>query len=94
MSLRFVEQRFGLSVREIDGELVILDKSGGFVYQLNSTAKFIWERCNGQLTVGDIASEIVGRFHVSPEAALNDVASTIADLQKLNLVFTTEQGGC
>ena len=79
-------QRIDLKSRLLDGEIVVLDRDGGFVHQFNTTASYIWERCNGQHTLAEIAAQVCEMFEVDQEAALKDVIDSVRQLQKLRLL--------
>ena len=50
--------REDLSARVIGGEVVVLDRDGGKVHQLNATASYVWGRCDGRLTEAEIADDL------------------------------------
>src|SRR5919106_5259514 len=70
----------------VEGEMVILDRAQGLVHQLNRTASYIWERCDGQYTPYEIAAQLCQTFEVNQEAAIGDVVAVIQQLQKLGLI--------
>ena len=78
--------RADVLVREIDGELVILDRTRGLVHQLNDTASFVWQRCNGDRSVREIATDVAATFDVSVETAQRDVGATLEQLVELSLL--------
>ncbi len=80
------KRRPDLSVRVIEGETVVLDRQAGLIHQLNPTASFIWERCNGNATVADIAKELSDAFGVDPETAAQDVTAIVRQLYELTLL--------
>ena len=82
----FPRQRAGLKSRLVDGEMVVLDQDGALVHQLNRTATYIWERCNGQHAPAEIAAELCQVFEVDPKTALKDVFDAIRQLQDLRLL--------
>ena len=77
-------------VREIDGELVILDRGRGVVHQLNGTATLVWKHCDGARTVSDIAEALSRAYDVSVDIAERDVAATVRQLAELHLLADTE----
>lgn len=75
----------GLNIRIIDDEVVIADIESGDVHQLNPTASFIWQLCDGETTVEQVVSSVVERYEISQAQARQDVEAVIDDLLKLNL---------
>jgi len=73
-------------VREIDGEILVLDTLSNQVHQLNRTASFIWRMCDEGVMPEAIASALAAEFAVDEETALKDVAKTISRLRSLNLL--------
>ena len=80
------KQRPGLVVRDSENEAVVLDKEQDLVHQLNPTSAFIWQRCDGNHSVGEIAEELAETFDVDPETARRDVESAVDQLADLGLV--------
>ena len=79
-------RRLDLTIRELDGEMVILDRQAGLVHQLNRTASCIWEACDGSATPAELAEVVARTFDVDPNTAAEDVAAAVAQLQKLSLL--------
>jgi hypothetical protein len=75
-------QRVDVKRRLVDGEMIVLDRDGGLVHQLNRTATYIWKRCNGQYTPAEIAAQLCEMFEVDQETALRDVVDSIRQLRK------------
>lgn len=73
-------------VREIDGEILMLDTLSNQVHQLNRTASFIWRMCDAGTMPETIASALASKFAVDEETALNDVVETLSKLRLLNLL--------
>lgn len=82
--------RADLSVRTVEGEVVILDKHSGRIHQLNSTASFVWNKLDGRTPVPAIVADLVREFDVALAIAEADVARVIEDLVRLELVTTSE----
>jgi coenzyme PQQ biosynthesis protein PqqD len=79
-------QRSDVRVRVVDGETVIFDRRRGLIHVLNSTAHFIWERCDGTATIADIAQQLATAFEVDPQKVAADVAAFIAQLHAVELL--------
>lgn len=62
-----------------DTGTVILMLSG-MMHQLNLIGGIIWQQCDGQKTLADIAAELAKEFSVEQMEIESDVAEFIADL--------------
>ena len=74
------------SLEEVAGETLVLDDQQGRVHQLNSTASFIWKRCDGKTTIQQIVNALIDNFDVELEVARRDVTEVVAKLRSLNLL--------
>ena len=83
-------ERPGLLVRVVDGETVLLDRAQGLIHRLNGTASLIWERCNGERGVGEVAAAVASAFHVDLETAERDVTAAVQQLAALGLLNGTD----
>lgn len=72
--------------REVEGEMVVMDKESEQIHQLNQTASFIWQRCDGEHDEQEIAEELAEAFEVDRETALQDVADTLNKLEEIGLL--------
>jgi hypothetical protein len=88
----FPRRRADVQARGLDGETLVLDRVGGLIHQLNETATFVWTRCTGDRSLGDIARELADAFDVAPETAVQDVERTVEQLRSVRLVDTDEGG--
>jgi hypothetical protein len=79
-------RRCDMSVRAVDGELLVLDRTAHRIHQFNRTASFIWNRCDGQLTVAGIVGELTAAFEVEPDAAREAVTALIGQFRQLGLL--------
>jgi uncharacterized protein (DUF2267 family) len=81
-----LSRRLDLTIRELDGVLVILDRLDFRVHQLILTASCIWEACDGSTTPAELVEVVTRTFDVDPNTAAEDVAATVAQLLKLRLL--------
>ena len=79
--------RPGLSVRLVDGEVVILDRETEKIHQLNSTASLVWNRLAKESDLADVAREFSTLFDVEESAALEDVRRIVEKLRELRLLL-------
>jgi hypothetical protein len=81
-------RRSDLRARVVEGEVIVLDRQRELVHQLNTTAGYIWDRCDGHHSVAVIARDLAGVFDVEVEAAQRDVADAVRKLEAAGLVDT------
>ena len=86
----YPKQRSDVRVRVVDGETVVFDRRRGLIHQLNPTAHYIWERCDGHTAVADIAQQLAKAFEVDPKTAADDVAALVAQLHTLEILEPQE----
>ena len=85
-------KRAGVLVRELDGELVILDSRSNQIHQLNETAAFVWKAARTGNSLAAIASSLTNSFVVDPETAVADSTRTLQELEGLGLLDPEVQG--
>ena len=76
----------GLTVREVDGEVVVLDTESDQIHQLNRTASFIWRNCAEVTSANELAILLATEFDVEEHIALKDVIETLSTLRALRLI--------
>jgi PqqD family protein of HPr-rel-A system len=78
--------REGLLVREVDGELLVLDTEADRIHQLNSTASEIWRLHHAGSDANEIADALANRFEVDKDKAVTDVFQVLQDFRALGLI--------
>jgi hypothetical protein len=76
----------GLMVREVDGEVLLLDTESDQIHQLNRTASLIWRKCAEAASADEIATLLAREFDVEGDIALRDVTETLSRLRALNVL--------
>ena len=84
--MKHPRRRTDVNSQMVEGETVVLDRQHEFIHQLNLTATYIWERCDGNASPEDIAAQLAATFTVPYEIALNDVVRVIRDFHHLHLL--------
>ncbi|HVG77937.1 MAG: PqqD family protein [Candidatus Rokuibacteriota bacterium] len=79
-------QRPDVNARTVGGEIIVLDRATNQVHQLNATASFVWQRCDGRHTAVEIADELVGSFEVDRAAAHDAVVVALRQFDQLGLL--------
>jgi hypothetical protein len=80
------KRRTNVSSRTVEGETVVLDRSNEQIHQLNQTASYIWERCDGVRTLQAIAQQLAESFAIDGETAARDVTTVVAQFHTLHLL--------
>jgi hypothetical protein len=73
-------------VREVVGDILVLDIESGRIHQLNETAGFIWRNCEEEPSVERLAELLASAYEVGQDTAVRDVSETLRLLRELNLV--------
>jgi hypothetical protein len=76
--------------RVVGAEAVVVHFDNSQFYSLDLVGTFIWERCDGQHSIAEIAQQIVNEYEVSPEQAAKDCLEFIEDLHKQGLLEISE----
>lgn len=66
--------------RLLGDEALVVNFKDSFFYNLSPVGTFIWERCDGQHSVGQIVEELVKEYEVEPEVAVRDCEQFIQEL--------------
>jgi hypothetical protein len=81
--------RANLAVRNVDGEIVVFDRLGNRVHQLNQTASFVWSTLDGRTSRAEVTARVAERFAVDVAVAGRDVKALLEQLAALNLLETS-----
>ena len=57
-------RKAGLIVKNLNDEVLVYDLERDKAHSLNSSAAFIWKKCNGRRTVAEVAQELSKEFKV------------------------------
>lgn len=79
-------QRPDVSARTVGDETIVLDRATNQVHQLNATASFVWQRCDGHHTGAEIADELIGAFEVAQDTARDAVVVALRQFDELGLL--------
>jgi hypothetical protein len=80
------KRRRDIQTRVVDGQTIVLDRGEEFVHQINKTASYIWERCNGRRSPEEITCEICEVFDIDFPTARKDVIATVDRLRRSKLL--------
>ena len=82
----YPKRRSNLNWRTIDGETLILNREEGRLHQLNPTASFIWDCCDGNSNIEEIVNRLAGAYEVDDRTACKDVEEVLFNLRSSKLL--------
>ncbi|GJM26874.1 MAG: hypothetical protein DHS20C16_32890 [Phycisphaerae bacterium] len=82
-------RRDDVTFHVIDDEALIYDPDRGATHRLNSTARFIWEHCDGAADCESIAAELTGVWDASSQQACDDVLLAVGSMVENGLLKVT-----
>lgn len=80
------QRRVDVTVHELDDEALIYDATTADTHRLNTTALFIWQQCDGQQDVQQIAQRLADTYDVPLESAREHVEKVLHELQNKRLI--------
>ena len=86
-------RRKGLLVREVGGEVLVLDTVADRIHQLNISASIIWRMHDQGTTVEQIARSLASQFDVDETMVQSDVQETLTQFRDLDLIASAEHQG-
>jgi hypothetical protein len=79
-------RRDGLLVREVDGEVLVLDAEADRIHQLNASASLIWRLHESGVDAAKIASAFAIEYDLDKHRAYNDVKAALEQFRALKLI--------
>lgn len=79
-------RRDGLLVREVGGEVLVLDAEADRVHQLNASASLIWRLHEVGVDAAEIASALAIEFDLDKHTAYTDVKVALEQFRALKLI--------
>lgn len=76
----------GVLERSVGEERMLYDTLQRTVHVLNDTAYFLWQRCDGNHTLEQIAEEAANAYAVSVQVAREDLSECLAALKGMSLI--------
>ncbi len=74
---------------------IIYNHDSSLVHHLNPSASLIWQLCDGEATVAELAQDIADEYNLDPERMRQEVAGLVGELDTLGLLEdarATDQG--
>ncbi len=82
----YYQQRTDVKTEEVDGETIVLDDQNGYIHQLNESASFVWNQCDGKSSLTEIVRRFAEAFDLEEMVAGRDVSEVIEKLCELKLL--------
>ncbi|MFN7964608.1 MAG: PqqD family protein [Acidobacteriota bacterium] len=89
------QARVDLKSVDLESELLIYDERRRLVHLLNSTARRIWQMCDGTHRVDEITSEVTRLFPEQPLSQVqSDVEQALSSMESQDIiVWVSEEVG-
>ncbi len=71
------QRKPGFHLELLDGEMLLLHPAQGRVLHCNQTATLIWQLCDGQRTIQEIAALLEEAYPESASEVMRDVAAAL-----------------
>ncbi len=78
--------RTGVTLQRLGREAILYDRRNGRAHVVNDLAGRIWELCDGQATLDQIASAFAGFYNLPVSAVYDDVVQIIASFRELHVL--------
>lgn len=72
--------------REVEGEIVVLDLTGGVYLSINDSGAALWSRLTEGATRAELADALVSEYEIDRDLALRDVDAFVAMLAEHKLL--------
>lgn len=78
--------------REIEGEIIIVPLVAGMcdledeLFTLNETGKAIWDKIDGQRSIGQVIDELSAEYQAEPEEIDTDVLGLVEELARRRML--------
>jgi len=93
MTMLKPRSRSDVMTRAVRSQRILYDNTSKTSHLLNETAEFIWNLCDGEHTISDIAAEVRVFFDVPADADLEgDIQRTVDVLMKKGLLLPPDNG--
>lgn len=70
----------------VPGQYTLIDNETGQAHHLNATASMIWDMCDQQVPIEELASNIVQTYDVEPDQAFGDVCKVVLHWAELGVI--------
>ncbi len=79
-------RRADVALQDVGGEAILIDPHTDEAHVLNGSAARLWQLCDGERTIDELAAEFGAIYDLQAADVLDDVREVIDELVKLKLV--------
>lgn len=83
---RQLKRREGVLAQEAKGRTVLLCLDDGSYYATDEVGGLVWELCDGERTLGEVAAAVGDEFDAPPETVMADVLEFVVELESEGLL--------
>ena len=84
------QQCSNVAVQMVEDEALILDLNKDQIHQLNTTAAFVWNNCDGSTPIDEVTTRLTEEFDIDSDTAKNDIEQILKQLRELELIEPAE----
>ena len=86
-------RRADIVLQDVGGEAILLDPRTDEAHVLNGSAARLWQLCDGERTLDQLATEFGAIYDLSGADVADDVREVIGELVKLELIESPAPAG-
>jgi PqqD family protein of HPr-rel-A system len=72
--------------------LILYNHDSSLVHHLNPSAALVWQLCDGEASVGQLATEIAEEYGLQSDEVVEQISAVIAEFDALDLVEDSSNG--
>lgn len=84
------KKRENITVQAVEDETLLLDLASNNIHQLNTSASFIWQNCDGNNTEADLEKLLLNQYEIDAATAKQDTKNIINQLLEMRLIEKIE----
>ena len=77
-----------VALQRVGQEAILHDRRNGRAHVINESAARIWDLCDGQASLEEIAIALAASYHIEASVVRGDVAQIIATFRELRILET------
>jgi pyrroloquinoline quinone biosynthesis protein D len=86
-------RRVDIVLQDVGGEAILIDPRTDEAHVLNGSAARLWQLCDGERTLDQLAAEFGAIYDLSAADVADDVREVLAELAKLKLIESPAPAG-